>query len=460
MSQLFKEVPGDEGLPGPQRRLAALVVVLATLMAVLDLGIVNIALPSMAGALGVSASQAVWVATVYQLVCAAALLCFAALSRVLGHRRIFAAGILLFSLGSLGAALSLGLESLLAFRAIQGLGAAAILSLGPSLYRVIFPRRLLGRAIGLNAMVVAVGLASGPSLGGLVLAIASWPWVFALNVPTGIVALWLAWRALPRESLCRGHFDWPGALFSASMMAGFLLAVERLGHGESLGIVIGLSVASLVAAGLFIRRQARAPSPLVPPSLFAAPRFTSASVVTALAFTGQGAVFVALPFLYQSVMGATPLQAALLFTPWPLALLLSGPVAGRLADGLDPARLSAGGLALFLVGMASLAWLSMTKQVAYLVVPSLLCGLGYGFFQAPNNREIMGSVPLAMSANASGVLAAVRTFGQCLGTALVALMMALPFGSVQGALWLATAVALVAWGISVRRLSLPVDSVA
>ena len=157
-------------------------------------------------------------------------------------------------------------------------------------------------------------------------------------------------------------------------------------------------------------------------------------------------------------MGAAPLQAALLFTPWPLALLLSGPIAGRLADKVDPASLSTAGLALFLMGMASLGWLSAAGQVIYLLLPSLLCGLGYGFFQAPNNREIMGSAPRALSANASGVLATVRTFGQCLGTALVALVMALPFGNIPLALWVATGVALMALLLSALRLSLPVSS--
>lgn len=458
LRRLFEERPGDEGLPGPQRRLATLVVVLATLMAVLDLGIVNIALPTMARELGVPGSQAVWVATLYQLVCAATLLSFAALSRLVGQWRVFTGGLVLFTLGSLGAALAPGLETLLLFRVTQGLGAAAIFSLGPSLYRVVFPHRLLGRAIGLNAMVVAVGLASGPSLGGVVLSVAGWPWVFAINVPVGTVAIWLVWRSLPHEPLLRHGFDWPGSLLSMLMMGGLVLAMERLGHGGSYGLVSILVMVSLLAAYLFIWRQGRTSTPLLPLSLFREPRFSSASLVTVLAFTAQGAAFVALPFLYQSVMGGSPLQAALLFTPWPLALLVSGPVAGRLADKWDPALLSAGGLVLFLGGMASLGWLSAEEQAAYLILPSLLCGLGYGFFQAPNNREILGSAPLTLSASASGVLASLRTFGQCLGSALVALVMALPFGSIPLALWLGASVALVATLLSVRRLSLPVQS--
>lgn len=460
LKRLFEERPGDQGLVGLQRRLATLVVVLATLMAVLDLGIVNIALPSLAGGLGVPDSRAVWVATAYQLVCAASLLSFAALSRLVGQWRVFTGGLVLYTLGALGASLATSLELLLVWRVGQGLGGAAILSLGPSLYRNIFPHRLLGRAIGLNAMVVAFGLASGPTLGGVVLSIGSWPWVFAINVPVGLVAIWLAWRSLPSEPWRRGGFDWPGALLSVLMMGGFVLAMERLGHGQSQGLIGGLVALSLLALGVFVWWQGRASVPLVPLSLFGEPRFATAAVVTVLAFTAQGAAFVALPFLYQSVMGVSPLQAALLFTPWPLALLISGPIAGRLADQYDPARLAAGGLTLFLAGMAGLGWLSASGSALSLLLPSLVCGLGYGFFQAPNNREIMGCAPLALSASASGVLASLRTFGQCLGSAMVALVMALSFGSVSLALWLAAGVALVAWLASAFRLTQPVRAVA
>jgi DHA2 family multidrug resistance protein-like MFS transporter len=432
-----------------------MVVVLGTLMAVLDLGAVTIALAAIARDLGVSTSQAVWVSTTYQLVCAASLLAFSALSRRFGHRRVFAAGLLMFTLGALGAALSLGLEMLLAFRALQGLGGAAILSLGPSLYRVIFPSRLLGRAIGLNALVVASGLACGPLLGGLLIFLASWHWLFVLNAVLGSLALVLVWRALPSGLGERSAFDWVGALLSVLMMGGFVLSMERLGHGGSLWVVAGMALASLVTSGLFVCWLRRSPTPLVPPLLFAEPRFASAVVLTALAFTGQGAAFVALPLFYQSGMGASPLQAALLFTPWPVALMVSGPIAGRLADRYDPALLATLGLSLFLLGVAGLAWLSESGSVMALMLPSLLCGLGYGVFQAPNNREIMALAPVAMSAAASGVLATVRTFGQCLGTASVALVVALSAGAVQGALWVSAAVTLLALLFSVYRLSLP-----
>ena len=172
MSRLFDTREGDDGLPGPERRLAVLALILGTLMAVVDTTMINIALPSIAASLEVPASRAVWVTNLFQISCAAFLLVFAALSQLLSRRRIYVAGVGVFTLASLGAALSASLESLLLFRALQGLGAAAMLSIGPSIYRQVFPSRLLGSALGLSAMVVAGGYAAGPAIGGVLLSVA------------------------------------------------------------------------------------------------------------------------------------------------------------------------------------------------------------------------------------------------------------------------------------------------
>ncbi|WP_290792942.1 MFS transporter [Halomonas sp.] len=218
MSRLFETRPDDDGLPGPERRLAVLALILGTLMAVVDTTMINIALPSIAAGLEVSASRAVWVTNLFQISCAAFLLVFAALSELVSRRRLYVAGVGVFTLAALGSALATSLESLLVFRALQGLGAAATLSIGPSLYRSIFPSRLLGTALGLSAMVVAGGYAAGPAIGGVLLSVADWPWLFALHLPLGAVAVVLAWKALPREAGRRGGFDLAGALLSVAML--------------------------------------------------------------------------------------------------------------------------------------------------------------------------------------------------------------------------------------------------
>uniref|UniRef100_UPI0025C4F877 MFS transporter n=1 Tax=Halomonas sp. TaxID=1486246 RepID=UPI0025C4F877 len=231
MSRLFETRPDDDGLPGPERRLAVLALILGTLMAVVYTTMINIALPSIAAGLEVSASRAVWVTNLFQISCAAFLLVFAALSELVSRRRLYVAGVGVFTLAALGSALATSLESLLVFRALQGLGAAATLSIGPSLYRSIFPSRLLGTALGLSAMVVPGGYAAGPAIGGVLLSVADWPWLFALHLPLGAVAVVLAWKALPREAGRRGGFDLAGALLSVAMLCSFFLAVDGIGHG-------------------------------------------------------------------------------------------------------------------------------------------------------------------------------------------------------------------------------------
>jgi DHA2 family multidrug resistance protein-like MFS transporter len=437
----------------PISRKARLAVVLGTLLAVLDLGLVNISLPAMAAALGVGQSQAVWISTVYQLSCAAMLLVFSALSYILGRRRVFLGGLLVFSAGALGASLAPGFAVLIGFRALQGLGAAALLSLGPALLRHSYPLHRLGRAIGLNALVVAFGLAAGPLLGGMVLAIGGWRWVFALNIPIGLVAAWLTWSTIAIEPLHRGSFDWPGALFSALMMVGMLLALERFGQGTGPALALIWLLLALAAGWLFVRRQRSAPRPLLPLGIFRNARFALAIATTLLAFIAQGLAFVALSFLYQSGLGYSPLEAALLFLPWPVALLVSGPWSGRLADRVDPAWLSTAGLLVFLAGMSWLAWSSEGAGIAALASASLLCGLGYGLFQAPNNHEVMANAPLELSSTASGVLASVRTLGQSLGSAAFALVLSLFAGAMPLALWMAVAAAGAALLVSLLRIA-------
>lgn len=453
MSRLFESRPGDDGLPGPERRLAVLALILGTLMAVVDTTMINIALPSIAAGLEVPASRAVWVTNLFQISCAAFLLVFAALSELVSRRRIYVAGVGIFTLASVGCALSTSLETLLLFRALQGLGAAATLSIGPSLYRSIFPSRLLGSALGLSAMVVAGGYAAGPAIGGVLLSVVDWPWLFALHLPLGAVAVVLAWKALPREAGRRGGFDLAGALLSVAMLCGFFLAMDGIGHGMPAGQVVAWLAASLAAALLFLRRQRRARHPLMPLSIFAEPRFSLALVAQGTAFVGQGLAFVALSFLFQSEMGFTPLETAWLFTPWPLAIMLVGPRAGRLADRLNPSLLSSAGLALMLAGLVLLARLPAEAGVVEVLWRMLLCGVGFGLFQPPNNRELMSTVPRERSANASGIMSTSRTVGQSLGVALVGAFLATGM-PVQATLWLGALATLLALGASLARVPL------
>jgi DHA2 family multidrug resistance protein-like MFS transporter len=457
MSRLFETLPGDDGLPGRERRLAVTALILGTSMAVVDTTMVNIALPSIAADLGVSASRVVWVTNLFQVVCAAFLLVFAAVSELVSRRRLYVVGLSLFVLSSLGSALSTSLEMLLVFRAMQGLGAAATLSIGPSLYRSIFPSRLLGSALGLSALVVAAGYAAGPTIGGLVLSVGNWPWLFVLHLPLGFCALVLAWRALPRERGRPGGFDGLGALLSITMLGSFFLAMDGMGQGMAAWQILVWVTTSLAAGAGFLARQRRARHPLLPLSLFREQRFTLAVSASGLAFIGQGLTFVALSFLYQQEMGFSPLETAWLFTPWPLAIMLVGPLAGRFADRVNPGLLASTGLVLLALGMVSLALLDAGAGVVDALWRTALCGIGFGLFQPPNNREMMTSVPRERSANASGMMSTTRTVGQSLGVALVGAFLAAN-APVQSTLWMGAAASLAALVVSLSRVSLAAEA--
>nr|WP_298380204.1 MFS transporter [uncultured Halomonas sp.] len=452
MSRLFETRPGDDGLPGPQRRAAVIVLIFGTLMAVLDANMVNIALPTMARDLDIAPSRVVWITNLYQLVGAMSLLAFAAFSQVITRRRLYIAGMTVFATASLGCALTRDFEWLLLWRALQGLGAAAMLSIGPSLYRLIFPTRLLGSALGISAMVAALGYASGPSLGGLVLAIAGWPWLFALNVPIGIMVVLLAWRVLPKEAPRSGGFDFLGALLSALMLGSLVVAMDALAHEGGLLVFSALLMAGLASAWLFLRRQRRITHPLLPLEIFSSRRLSFAATVSGVVFVAQGLTFVCLSFLYQDVLGYSPLVAAGLFTPWPLVVMVVAPLAGRFADRFNPSLLASIGLGFAAMGLASLALLDAEAGIADIVWRPALCGLGFGMFQSPNNRELLSNAPKSLSAIASGVLATVRTFGQSLGVALTGLVFAWDPQGVHVALWIGVGVILMALLISSWRI--------
>lgn len=429
--ELFSDRPSDEGLPGAERRLAMTAVMVATVLAVFDGTIVNVALPPISRALSASAETTIWVANGYLLAVAMTLATFASLSGRTGYRTLFTGGLAVFTLASLGCALASSMTVLIGMRVLQGFGGAAMLSIAPAIHRTVFPNRLLGRILGLNALLVAVSTAVGPTLGGILLATLSWPWLFAINVPLGIIAVVLAWRAIPdARQPSSARFDIAGAVLSAVAMGASILAADtcaRFAHGGQSGDAArtagAYALIAVLASVLFIRVQRRAADPLLPLDIFSSARFSLAALTSLATFVGQGIAYVALPFLFQNAYGYSAFESALLFTPWPLGIMLVAPQAGRLADRYSSAVLSTIGLALFTVGLVLLAVLPDQAQAWDIGWRALVCGMGFGFFQSPNNREMLSNVSRERSGAASGVLAIMRTFGQCLGAALLGIVL-------------------------------------
>jgi DHA2 family multidrug resistance protein-like MFS transporter len=322
---------------------------------------------------------------------------------------------------SLACALSWSLTSLTAARVLQGLGAAGIMSVNTALIRFIYPRNRLGRGVGFNALVVATSTAIGPTVAAAVLSFGSWQWLFAINVPLGMVALVLAVRALPATPRSSHRFDATSAVLNAGTFGLLIFGIGEAAHSASwLKTVIVLAGAAVFGI-LLVRRQLGLPAPMLPVDLYRRPLFALSSITSVCSFTAQGLSFVSLPFYFQTVLGRTAVETGLLLTPWPVMTGLLAPVAGPLSDKYPPAILGGIGMVAMCTGLILLATLPADPTTWTIVWRMMICGAGFGFFQSPNLKALMSAAPPERSGGASGIIATSRLTGQSTGAALVAL---------------------------------------
>src|SRR3981081_3870629 len=291
--------PYPHGLPVPRRYWAIAATIRAITMSVLDSSIANVALPSIARDFHATNAASIWVINAYQIAILAAILPLASLGEIVGYRRISQAGLMVFTLASLGCAFATSLPVLSAARIVQGLGAAGIMSVNAALVRFTYPQRLLGRAIGINGFAVAVSAAIGPTIAAAVLAVADWRWLFGINVPIGLITFIIALRALPETGTSPRPLNYVGALLNAATFTLLIGGVQALAHDSA----EPLAALQLAAAGLFgfalVRHEINRPAPIIPFDLLKI-RMFSLSVATSIAsFTAQMAGLVALPFEIQ-----------------------------------------------------------------------------------------------------------------------------------------------------------------
>jgi MFS transporter, DHA2 family, multidrug resistance protein len=417
--------PVSDGLPPERRRWAVAAIFTALAMASLDTAIANIALPAIASDLAVSPADVIWVVNIYQIALVATLLPLGALGEIVGHRRIYLGGLLLFTLASLGCACAWSLPSLLVARALQGLGASGIMSVNSALIRFVYPSRLLGRGFGHNALVVATAFTLGPTIASGILALGSWPWLFAVNIPFGLIAIGIGVKTLPHTPRAVHAFDFPGALLAAICLGLFIVGIGSAAHKASPGLVMTELAAAIVLGWLLIRRHADHPAPMLPIDLFRRPVFALSAATAVCSFAVQGLAFVCLPFYFEDILHRTQVETGFFMTPWPLVVGIMAPIGGRLSDRYSAGVLGGLGLVLLGIGMVLLATLPPSPSVINIVWRMVICGLGFGFFQTPNIRAIMSSAPSDRSGGASGIVATARLTGQTVGAALAALCFAL-----------------------------------
>jgi DHA2 family multidrug resistance protein-like MFS transporter len=407
-------------------------VLLGVCIASLDLAFVNIALPAIGSDLRISPAASIWVLNAYQLAVVATLLPFAALGDEFGPRRVFLFGLPVFAGAALGCMFAGNLPLLAAARVLQGIGAGALMSVNIALIRAIYPPERLGRGVGLNALIVGLSIAAGPTLASMILSLGHWPWLFATYAPLGALAFALGWRHLPHAA-SRGHgVDAATAGLTALGFAALVLALGLAAQRAPWPLTLGALGATVLLGAALLRRQAGHPAPMLPTDLLRRPMFSLSAITSVCAFVAQGASFAALPFFFQGVLQRSAVETGLLMTPWAVVVALAAPLAGRLSDRHPPGMLGGVGLSVLAAGLLSLVLLPAHPSSLDIAWRMLACGMGFGFFQAPNLRALMASAPVERSGSASGVIALCRLLGQAGGAAGVALCFGLSGGSGEG----------------------------
>jgi len=406
-----------DGLPPGRRALSAIAIAGAIAVTVLDAAMVNIALPEAARALRLTPADSVWVVNAYQIAVVGLLIPMAALGEIAGFRRVWAGGLLAFSGGAALCSIAPSFEWLLLARVAQGAGGAAVMALTAGLVRHTYPQSMLGRAIGTNAMTVAACSALAPSLGAAVLTVAPWPAVFVAHLPIGLAALLLGWRVLPPVPPQPRAFDGAAAGLNVLAFGALFLGLDLLLHAPALALpALGAAAFSLWA---LVRRELGKPVPMLPLDLLRLREVRLAVCASACMFGAHMACVIALPF-HLAAAGMPVWQVGLVMTPYPIVLGVLAPIAGRWADrgGASALPCALGGVMLALA-MAGLAVWQPEGAVAAGALLAL-AGLGFGFFQSPNNRTMLASAPRARAGSAGGMQSTARVLGQSLGATLTA----------------------------------------
>jgi DHA2 family multidrug resistance protein-like MFS transporter len=431
----------SHGLPLPRRYWAILAISFGNALTTTDGSIVNVALPTIAHDLHVENSAVVLLVTTYQLIMVMTLLPLANLGDRIGHRRLYQTGLLIFTAGAMLAFFARSLPFLIIVRSVQAVGAAASLSVSSAMLRTIYPAAQLGRGLGINSVVVSCSAAVAPTVGGLILTFAHWPWIFAAAVPFGLISLAFG-RALPDPEPHDKPFDFLGAALCAASFGLVISGAQSAVQGDSPVISAAIIVTGLVIGYYFVRRELHEPRPILPVDLLAQPTFALSALAGFIAFAATVTFTLWLPFHLQHSYGFTPPQVGAVLAPWPLTFAIISPLSGALSDRIPAGLLGAIGLTVAAGALLLIAMLPAHPGYFDIVWRIVLLGVGFGFFFSPNNRLIIGSAPIERSAAAGGIITTARSFGQTSGATLVSVLLATSLGATA-------APALVAAGLAI-----------
>lgn len=393
--------------------------------------IVNVALPTLADEFDAEFEMVQWVVIAFLVTTAALLVSMGRLGDTIGKKPVYLTGLCIFTVGSVLCSLAPSLGWLIAFRMVQAVGAAMTQALGLAIATEAFPPEQRGLAVGYAGGLVSLGVVAGPTLGGALLGSLTWRWIFAINVPIGLVAVALVIRLVPnRRPTHRRPFDLRGAALLVIALTAPLLALTRgQAQGFAEATVLALVVAGIVASTTFVVVERRTPHPLIALDLFRNPTFTSGLVSGLFVFAALGGVLLLLPFYLEDMLDYSTVEVGLLIGLVPVLLAVIAPVAGAASDRWGTAPLTLGGLSVMMAGLLFMGRLTLETTTLGFVLIVVPYAAGLGLFQSPNNSAILGAVdPEALGA-ASGLLSVTRNLGTTIGTAVI------------GAIWTASVAA-------------------
>jgi EmrB/QacA subfamily drug resistance transporter len=402
------------------RMLILVNVVIMTFMATLDSSIVNVALPVMAEKLVVSTESIAWVVTVYLIVIATTILIFGKLGDIIGKTRIFKFGIALFTLGSFMCGMANSFHFLVFARAIQAVGAAGAMATNQGIITQVFPKNERGRALGIAGMTVALGSLTGPPLGGFIVSVLNWNYIFLINIPIGILALMLGAKILPTsDKYTKEKFDIKGAILIIIvilMLFGSLIRGEDLGYTNP--FIIGALVIALLSLVIFIKVERKRSAPLLQLEIFKNMLFSLSLLCAFISFVAISCANIIQPFYLQNVMNLSPAVTGLILMAFPMILAVVAPISGYLSDIIGSEILTFLGLTLTSIGLFLMSTLNQYSNILNLVIFVVIMSLGNGLFQSPNTSLIMSTVTSNRLGIAGSVNALVRNLGMVFGISM------------------------------------------
>jgi DHA2 family multidrug resistance protein-like MFS transporter len=413
----------SQSLPLRRRIFAVISVSAGSVLYTLDSSIANVALPTIANALHIAAPNAVLLISGYNLVLAMTLLPLAALGEHWGHRKLFTLGLWLYLLATSLCHFAGGLPLLLLARAAQALAAAAILSVSLAMVRAIYPATHLGRGLSLNTVAASSGAAIAPLVGGAILSLASWTWVFTAGGPIAILALAFS-RFLPDPEPRDRPFDIGGAALCALTFGVLIAGFQRLAEGRDPTLTVVILLGGIVFAIIFVRHELKVDLPVLPVDLLKRPEIGFSVAAAFIAVLASTTLLLYIPFRLNA-LGVAPAMIGGMLAPYALSVIVFGPTSGILSDWLSPSVLGTTGLAIAVVAAALLAGVPSHPRYFEMAWRVALCGAGFSLFFSPNGRLVLGSAPHTRAAAASSLISTSRMFGQALGSTLLGGLLAL-----------------------------------